>query len=170
VPSWTFDLAHSRVGFSVRHMMFAKVHGRFNAWSGAATAPDAGLDGAQVTAELDVASIDTGHEQRDGHLKSPDFFDVARFPKITFRSTRVEPHALHGDLTIRGVTRPVTLELEDGGTGKDPWGNTRRGFSAKGKLDRAAFGLTWNQAIEAGGVLVGNDVTVELDVQLVRAP
>jgi len=169
MSTWNFDLSHSRVGFTVRHMMFAKVHGQFNAWAGTVTAPDAGIEGARITAEIDVASIDTGNEQRDGHLKSPDFFDTAQFPKISFTSTRVEPHKLHGDLTIRGITRPVTLEIEDGGTGKDPWGNTRRGFSAKGKIDRTAFGLTWNQAIEAGGVLVGNDVAIEIDVQLVKA-
>jgi polyisoprenoid-binding protein YceI len=173
MSKWSFDPAHSRVGFVVRHMMLAKMHGRFNRWSGNATLPDSGLDGAAVTAEIDVASIDTHEAQRDKHLRSEEFFDVAHHPTMTFRSSRIEGSGprfrLHGELTIRGVTRPITLEVEDGGVGRDPWGHMRRGFTARGRIERSAYGLTWNQALEAGGVLVGNEVQLEIDVQLVKS-
>lgn len=172
MAKWAFDPTHSRVAFTVRHMMFAKVHGTFNAWSGTIELPETGFADGQVSVEIDVASIDTQNEQRDGHLKSPDFFDAAKFPKLTFAGTKVEgagnEFKLHGNLTIRGVTKPVVLAVEDAGSGKDPWGNLRRGFSAHGKLDRAEFGLTWNQALETGGVIVGNEVTLSIDVQVVK--
>jgi polyisoprenoid-binding protein YceI len=128
-----------------------------------------------VTAEIDVTTIDTREAQRDGHLRSADFFDVENFPKITFRSTRVEREGedratVVGDLTIRGVTREVKLAVEEEGTAKDPWGGDRIAFSATAKIDRRDFGLTWNQALETGGVLVANEIKLILDVQAVKAP
>lgn len=172
--TWNFDNTHSSVGFSVRHMMFAKVHGRFTQWTGSLQLDEADFTKSSLSVEIDAASIDTGNEQRDGHLKSADFFDVEKQPKLTFASTRIErtgegSYAVHGDLTIRGVTKAVVLETTDEGGGKDPWGNQRRGFSAKTKISRGEFGLQWNQALEAGGVLVSDEVTITVDVQVVKA-
>ncbi len=169
--SWSIDPTHSTVGFSVRHMMFSKVRGRFASYS-ATVGLDAGdLTRSKLTVEIDPASVDTGVADRDGHLKSPDFLDVAQFPTIRFVSSGVTKSddglALAGDLTIRGVTKPVTLAVEVLGEGKDPWGNARKLFSARGTLLRSDFGLTWNQALEAGGVLVSDKVEIEIEVQLV---
>jgi polyisoprenoid-binding protein YceI len=169
---WNIDTAHSSVSFSVRHMVFAKVRGRVASWSGSVQLDPADLTRASATAEIDAASIDTGVADRDNHLRSADFFDVERFPKLRFESTRVERvdgerYALHGRLTIRDVTREVALDVRYGGQAKDPWGNQRAAFAATVAIDRRDFGLKWNQALEAGGVLVGERVEIELEVQAV---
>ncbi len=173
--TWNIDSTHSGIHFSVRHMVVAKVRGSFKAFSGAVQYDPKNPASASVTARIETASIDTGVEQRDGHLKSADFFDVAKFPAITFQSTKVEPAAgntfrVTGEFTIRDITRPVVLEVEQlGAAAKDPWGQQRLAFEAKTSLDRREFGLTWNQALEAGGVLVGDKIEVSLEVQTVQA-
>jgi polyisoprenoid-binding protein YceI len=174
LATWTIDPAHSHVEFGVRHMMIATVKGRFGGVTGTVRTDGSNPAGAQVEVELDAATIDTREAQRDTHLKSADFFDVERFPKITFESTRItdvkgDTFRLVGDLTMRGVTREVALDVTSEGRGKDPWGNERAGFTAAGKLKRSDYGLKWNQALEAGGVLVGDDIKIALDVELVRA-
>lgn len=170
---WTIDETHSLVEFAVKHMMITTVKGRFGRVAGTVTLPDGDVTKGTVQVTIDTGSIDTRNDQRDGHLKSPDFFDVAQFPTITFTSTRVvaagDGWQLSGDLTMHGVTKPVTLALTDGGEGKDPWGNQRRSFWATGTIDRRDFGLTWNQTLEAGGMLVSTDVKLHFEIQLVRA-
>jgi polyisoprenoid-binding protein YceI len=173
--TWQIDPAHTDVGFEVKHLMISKVRGRFGTVSGTIQLDEADITRSSVTAEIDVTTIDTREAQRDGHLRSADFFDVENFPKITFRSTRVEREGedratVVGDLTIRGVTREVKLAVEEEGTAKDPWGGDRIAFSATAKIDRRDFGLTWNQALETGGVLVANEIKLILDVQAVKAP
>jgi len=172
--TWQIDASHSEVGFEVKHLMIAKVRGRFGAVTGTIVLDEADPTRSTVQAEIDVTSIDTRQEQRDGHLRSADFFDVERFPTITFRSRRVEAeggneYRVFGDLTIRDVTREVVLQVSDEGRGKDPWGGERAGFSATAKVNREDFGLTWNQALETGGVLVGNDIKITLEIEAVKA-
>jgi polyisoprenoid-binding protein YceI len=155
-------------------MVVSKVRGRFAKFTGTVALDESDLTRSSVEATIDASSIDTGSAQRDDHLKSADFFDVERFPEIRFLSTRIEKvsgdrYRLTGELTIHGVTRSVALETEYGGRGKDPWGNERVGFTAKGAIDRKDFGLVWNQALETGGVLVSDRVDLELEVQAVRA-
>ena len=171
--NWNIDTAHSGITFSVRHMVFAKVRGRFGTWSGAIRLDPDDLTQAIVEVEIDAASIDTGVNDRDEHLRSADFLDVDRFPKLRFRSRRVERidderYSVTGDLTIRDVTREVVLKAEYGGRAKDPWGNQRAAFTASTSVDRREFGLTWNQVLEAGGVLVGERIDIELEVQAVE--
>lgn len=171
---WNLDLTHSGINFSVRHMVFAKVRGRFSAWSGRATLDPQDLTRSRVEVEIDSASIDTGVADRDTHLRSADFLDVERFPALRFVSGEVEKvggdrYRVHGELTIRDVTRPVVLDVEYGGEAKDPWGNQRVAFTATTSLDRGDFGLQWNQVLEAGGVLVGERIDVEIEVQAVQA-
>jgi polyisoprenoid-binding protein YceI len=170
--SWNIDAAHSGITFSIRHMVFTKVRGRFAKYTGTIQLDDADLSRSSVEVDIDATSIDTGTPDRDTHLKSADFFDVEKFPALRFRSKRVEDLGggklrVVGELTIRDVTREITLEAEAGGRGKDPWGNERIGFFAKTALDRKDYGLKWNQVLEAGGVLVGDKVEIELDVQAV---
>ena len=169
---WQLDPAHTHVEFSVKHLMIARVKGRF---AGVAGTVEMGTDPAASTVDvvIDAASIDTREAKRDAHLRSADFFDVERFPTIAFRSREVRPtgagdFSVVGDLTIRDVTREVTLEVTDEGRGTDPWGGARAGFSATAEIDRRDFGLTWNQALEAGGVLVGNEIRISLEVELVK--
>ena len=171
--TWNIDATHSTIGFSIRHMVFSKVRGRFLKHTGAIQLGD---DATQswVEVAIDAASIDTGTAQRDTHLRSADFFDVERFPELRFRSTRVEDIGggrlrVLGELTIRDTTREVALDAESAGRGVDPWGNERIGFVAKTSIDRKDFGLQWNQVLEAGGVLVGDRVDIELDIQAVNA-
>lgn len=170
---WEIDSGHSGINFSVRHLVVAKVRGRFARWSGGFDAENGDLASAQVNTVIDASSVDTGVAERDAHLRSPDFLDVARFPEITFKSTRVEKRSenmlrVTGDLTIRGVTREVVLDVEHSGRTTDPWGNQRAGFTATTTLDRREFGLIWNQALEAGGVVVGDRVSVEIEVEAVK--
>ena len=171
--TWTLDATHTSVGFSAKHLMFTTVKGRFADVEGTVVSHggDSPAD-ATVRVAMKAASIDTKAEQRDAHLRSPDFLDAENFPVVTFVSTRIdgslERLKLTGDLTIRGVTRPITLDVTYEGGGMDPWGNERIGFHASGKFDRRDFGLVWNQALETGGVLVGNDIKVEIDAQLVK--
>jgi len=172
--SFNLDLTHSSVSFSVRHMVFAKVRGRFDAFRGTVALDSEDLTRSKVKVEIDAASIDTGTPDRDTHLRSADFFDVEQFPKLAFESTKIEAlggerYAVHGRLTIRDVTRDVVLNAEYGGLAKDPWGNQRALFTAIGSLDRRDYGLKWNQTLEAGGVLVGEKVELELEVQAVNA-
>lgn len=166
--TWVLDPSHSEVTFSVRHMMISKVRGTFGVKSATLIAPENPLD-ARVEASVDVTSIDTKDEGRDQHLRSADFFDTENFPTMDFVSTgaRTENGELFvdGDLTIRGITKPVSFELDFGGFGSDPWGNYKAGASAKTVINREDFGLTWNAALETGGVLVGKDVTISLDLQ-----
>jgi polyisoprenoid-binding protein YceI len=172
--TYRIDAAHSEVGFEVKHLMISTVRGRFAAVNGTIELNEAEPYRSSVDVEIDAASIDTRQEQRDSHLRSPDFFDVQVYPAITFRSTKVGSPSLGryvvtGDLTVRDITREVVLEVRDEGRGTDPWGGERAGFSARTKIDRRDFGLTWNQALETGGVLVGNEIKIVLDVQAVRA-
>lgn len=171
--AFNIDPAHSTIGFSVRHMMIAKVRGSFHDYQVSAKLDAQDLARSSVEATIEVASIDTGNPDRDKHLRSADFFDAERFGQIRFASTKVEASAdggyvLHGDLTIRDVTRPVSLAVEANGPGKDPWGNVRYGFGLRGKIDREEFGLTWNQALEAGGVLVGKEVSFDIEIQVIE--
>lgn len=172
VTTWKLDPAHTEIGFEVKHMMFAKVRGRFTEFDGSITLGADVTDdesGAQVV--IKAASIDTGQTQRDEHLRSADFFDVEQFPEITFESRSVERSGedliLRGDLTIRDATKEVVLMVSESGEGIDPWGNQRAGFSATGVIDRREFGLEWNQALEMGGVLVGNEVKLIIEAQAV---
>ncbi|WP_146655494.1 YceI family protein [Labilithrix luteola] len=170
---WNIDTAHTGIHFSVRHMVVSKVRGRFEKYSGTFRLDDGDITRSFVDVTIDASSIDTGVADRDTHLRSPDFFDVEKFPELRFRSKRIERvddtrHRVIGDLTIRDVTREVSLDVEYGGHGKDPWGNERVGFVAKTSIDRKDFGLTWNQMLETGGILVGDRVDIDLDVQGVR--
>lgn len=166
--TWILDPAHSEVTFSVRHMMISKVRGSFGVKSATLVAPENPLEAA-VTASVDVASIDTNDENRDAHLRSADFFDVEQYPTMEFVSTGARvvngDFLIDGDLSIRGVTKPVTFEFDFGGFGQDPYGNYKAGASATTVINREDFGLTWNAALETGGVLVGKDVTITLDLQ-----
>jgi polyisoprenoid-binding protein YceI len=174
VSNWEIDPAHSAVEFAVRHLMISTVKGRFADVQGLIRMDEADPSTVFVDVTIGVASIDTRQEERDSDLRSADFFDVARFPTITFRSRRVQGNPLEGDfrligdLTIRGITREVTLDVSVGGRVMGPSGEERAGFSARTKIDRTDFGLTWNQALEAGGVLVGNEVRISIEVELVR--
>lgn len=168
--TWDIDTSHSNVGFTVRHMMVSKVRGQFRDFSGSITIGDDPLT-STVEATIDLASVDTRDAKRDEHLRAPDFFDVVEHPTMTFRSTTVRPSAggyeLDGELTIKGVTRPITLALEVGGVGTDPWGGTRLGFEATGTISRKDYGMEFNAPLEGGGVLVGDKVTIDLDVEAV---
>lgn len=170
---WNFDNAHSQIGFTIKHMMFAKVRGQFNEWAGSFTFDPEDPAHSKVSASIQIASVDTGNEQRDEHLRSEDFFNAEEFPEMTFESTKWkkngDEYTVEGNLTIRDVTKPITLDVEQTGTGTDPWGNTRTAFTASTTLNRKEFGLTWNQALETGGVLVGEDVNVQIEVQAVEA-
>jgi polyisoprenoid-binding protein YceI len=169
---WSADPVHSSIGFSVRHLVVSKVRGKFGRWTGSIRMDEHDLAATQVDVSIETASVDTGVEQRDNHLRSADFFDVEKFPAMTFKSTRVEKKDgelhLHGSLTLHGVTQPVVLIVEFAGTQKDPWGGLRAGFSARTSLDRKEFGLTWNQLIEAGGVAVGDKVEIDIEIEAVK--
>jgi len=171
---WNIDGSHSTAEFSVRHLMITNVKGRFGTLSGTVDYDPEKPEASQIDVTIDATSIDTRDEKRDAHLRSPDFFDVEKFPSLTFKSTSVKKtddgFAATGDLTIHGVTKPVTLEVEGpSDQSKDPWGNTRIGASATAKINRKDFGLNWNAALEAGGVLVGEQVKISIDVSLVQA-
>jgi polyisoprenoid-binding protein YceI len=170
--TWNIDVGHSAIHFWVRHMVISKVHGRFAKWSGKIELDEKDLTRSTVDVRIDTASIDTQVADRDAHLRSADFLDVARYPEATFRSKRIEKvgdrYKVVGDLDLHGVVREVTLDAEFAGTGKDPWGNERAGFSAKTSLDRREFGLVWNAALETGGVLVGEKVELAIELEAVK--
>jgi polyisoprenoid-binding protein YceI len=172
---WKIDNAHTGVHFSVRHMMITNVRGEFQKVEGSVEWDTDKPENSVVEAEIDAASINTREAQRDGHLKSADFLDAEKFPKLVFKSKSVrrvssDRLSISGDLTIRGTTRPVTLDVEGpSAASKDPFGNVRVGATATTKIKRSDFGMTWNSVIEAGGVLVGDDVSITLDVSLVQA-
>lgn len=172
VGSWTFDPAHTSIGFSVKHLMAAKVRGGFKTFSGSISQGDEPASTSAIVT-VDAASIDTGVEDRDNHLRSADFLDVENHPRITFETTSITKAGsgfeVTGDLTIRSVTKPVTLDMTYGGIVSDPWGNQKAIFSGETKVNREEFGLTWNQALEAGGWLVGKDVAIEVEVQAAKA-
>lgn len=169
VTTWTIDPAHSVVELAVKHMMFSTVKGRFPNVSGTIILDEANLANSSVTAQIEAASITTGESNRDGHLRSGDFLDTENFPSITFESTAVVPRGnsfvIVGNLTLRGVTQEVSLEAELSGKGTDPWGGQRAGFTATTAISRKEFGLTWNQGLEAGGVLVSDQVKISLEIQ-----
>jgi polyisoprenoid-binding protein YceI len=170
---WEIDSSHSSVHFSVRHLVIAKVRGSFARWSGAVQVPNGDFSKATVAVTIDASSIDTGVADRDAHLKSPDFFDVAQYPELRFVGKRVQPRSANeidviGDLTIKRTTREVVLRVEQHGQARDPWGNVRSAFTAKTSIDRKEFGLTWNQALETGGVMVGDRVEIEAEIEAVQ--
>jgi polyisoprenoid-binding protein YceI len=170
--AWQLDAVHTHVGFSVKHMMVSTVRGQFKQYSGSLKIDPVDFTGSSFAGEVDVASIDTGNSQRDDHLRSNDFFDATNHPKITFASTRIESkgdgeYVVHGDLTIRGTTRPIALEVEFHGTSKNPWGKTVSGFGAKATINRKDYGLAWNALLETGGVAVSEKVKIEIEVEAV---
>lgn len=172
--NWALEPTHSELQFKVRHMMISNVTGHFSKFNGSVTTEGADLATAKVNFSVDVDSISTNNEQRDGHLKSPDFFDMAAHPQLTFESTEMkkvdeENYKLHGNLTMRGVTKPVVLDVEYGGTINDPWGYTRAGFTIDGKVNRKDFGLAWSALTETGGLVVGDDVKIHGNVEFVKA-
>ena len=170
---WQIDSSHSGIQFTVRHLVIAKVRGQFSRWTGAIESPGSDFARGSLDVAIDASSIDTGVADRDAHLRSPDFFDVERYPEITFKSTSVTQTSadrLHvaGALTIKGVARDVVLDVEVLGQAKDPWGNERAVFSATTSIDCREFGLTWNQVLEAGGVMVGDRIDIAIDIEAVR--
>lgn len=174
LSNWKIDSAHSSVEFSVRHMMIAKVKGSFHSFDANITADPEDLTTASIEFTVDVSSVDTRNSDRDAHLRSPDFFDADHHPKITFKAVSIQKtgdneYAVTGDLTIRGVTHPETFKVVYEGGGKDPWGNEKAGFSVEGKINRTKYGLVWNAALETGGVLVGEDVNITLEIEAVKA-
>jgi polyisoprenoid-binding protein YceI len=165
--TWTVDPAHTEVGFVARHLMVSKVRGKFTEFEGTVKIGDDITD-SQVTAVVQLASVDTGSADRDAHLRSADFFDVENNPTMSFTSTEVTEDTLKGDLTIKGITKPVEFELDFNGLATDPWGNTKAGFEAEAEINRKDWGLEWNVALEGGGVLVSDKIKITLDVQLVK--
>ena len=171
--NWQVDGAHSAVNLTVRHMVISKVRGRFTKWNAKLALDTADLARSAVEVEIEAASIDTGVADRDTHLRSPDFLDAEKYPTLRYRSRRVEVASkdrlrVIGDLTIRDVTREVALDVEYGGQGKDPVGQQRAGFSATTSINRKDFGLTWNQALETGGVLVADRVDIEIELEAIQ--
>jgi polyisoprenoid-binding protein YceI len=170
---WRFDLQHSSIHFVVRHLLVAKVHGRFTRWTGSLRFDESNPSASSVEVSIDAGSIDTSEAQRDAHLRSPDFFDVARHPNIVFKSTQVErtgdtTYKVKGELTIRGITRPMVLDIEHGGTLRDPHGSDRAGFSAKAVVNRKEFGITFNQVLDHGGLALGELVSIGIDVEVTK--
>lgn len=170
--TWAFDPAHSELQFKVKHLLISTVTGSFKEFNGAVHTGDE-FDQASVHFETSISSLTTNNEQRDGHLMSPDFFDAEKFPKLSFTSSRFtrkneEDYVLEGDLTIRDVTRPVTLEVTYNGTAVDPYGNTKAGFELSGKINRKDYGLTWSALTEAGGMVVGEEIKLLGNIQLIK--
>jgi polyisoprenoid-binding protein YceI len=173
--NWQLDAAHTNVEFAVRHLMISTVKGRFGDVAGTLTLDPHDPAAGSVNVTLKTASIDTRQEQRDAHLRSPDFFEAEKYPEINFRSTRIDGDTesdflVYGDLTIRDVTKPIVLSVTREGQGVDPWGGNRVGFSATGKIDRKAYGLTYNMALETGGVVVGDEIKISVDAEFTAVP
>jgi polyisoprenoid-binding protein YceI len=170
---WAVDTAHSSIDFSVKHMMIANVKGSFHKFEASVEADPADLTTASIEFKIDVTSVDTRNSDRDNHLRSGDFFNAEEFPVITFKSTSIQAtgdgeYEVVGDVTIRGVTRSEKFEVVYEGGGKDPWGNEKAGFSAKGKLKRSEFGLTYNAVLETGGVLIGDEIKISLEIEAAK--
>lgn len=171
--TWNLDKSHSGITFSVRHMMITNVRGSFNDFEAAVSADQDNLSALDATITIDAASINTKDEGRDGHLKSPDFFNVEQFPHIVFKKTALESaggndYKLTGDVSIAGVTKSITLNTEISGPAKDPWGNTKFGVVADGVINRSEFGLTWNAALETGGLLVGDAIKIHIELEFAQ--
>ncbi len=171
--SWKIDNAHSLVEFSVRHMMISTVRGRFERFSGTVEFNENDLAASSVDVQIEAASINTNEPQRDNHLRSADFFEAEKYPFLSFKSTRVEKvnensGRIYGELTIRNITRPVVLETEYNGQAKSPWGTTSAGFTANTKINRKDWNLVWNQALETGGVLVGDEIKIHIELEIVK--
>lgn len=171
--NWTIDPTHSAIEFSVKHMMISKVKGAFNKFDATISADASDLTTADIDFTIDVASIDTKNEDRDNHLRSADFFNVEQFPTLSFKAAKIEKtdedeYAVTGDVTLHGVTKQETFAITFEGQGKDPWGNEKAGFSGTGKIKRSDYGLTWNAALETGGVLVGDQITINIELQLIK--
>jgi polyisoprenoid-binding protein YceI len=171
--NWAIDPTHSEIGFKVKHMMFTNVSGKFTQFEAAIENEDEAFATSKINFSADVNSVDTANADRDNHLRGADFFDVENFAKLTFNSTSIlkvneGEYKIIGDLTIKDVTKNITLEAEYSGLMKDPWGNTKIGLSLNGKINRKDFGLTWNAALETGGVLVGEDIKLAAEVQFVK--
>ncbi|GAB4574644.1 MAG: YceI family protein [Anaerolineae bacterium] len=173
--AWQIDTAHTQIQFSVRHMMISTVRGEFQNFSGVVNLDEENPENTTVEIQIDANSISTRNTDRDNHLKSPDFLDAANYPYLTFTSTRVERTGeqtakLYGDLTIRDITRPVVLDVAYLGTAKSPWGTISAGFTASATINRKDWNLTWNQALETGGVLVGEEIKIDIELELVQVP
>lgn len=173
LTTWAFDPAHSEITFKVKHLMITNVKGEFKQFQATLNSADETFQKATAAATIQIASISTNNDDRDNHLKSADFFDAEKFPTMQFESTSFERFddengQLKGNLTIKGITKEVSFELEFGGISKDPWGNEKSGFSLNGKINREDFGLTWNATLETGGVLVSNDVKIAAEIQFVK--
>ncbi len=175
MTTYKIDPSHSDVTFKIKHLMISSVTGTFKTFDGTLEVEDNDLTRAKVNFEADIDSVDTKSEQRDGHLKSEDFFDAAKFPKMTFVSDSIEKKAgdeykIHGQLTIKGVAKPVTLDVDFNGDVVDPWGMERKGFEITGKINRKDFGLTWSAVTEAGGLVVSDDVKLMMNIEVVKQP
>jgi polyisoprenoid-binding protein YceI len=173
--TWLIDASHTRANFSVRHMMISNVHGHFDKVEGAVDFNEQNPTRSTVDVKIAAASVDTRDEKRDGHLRSPDFFDAEKYPYLTFKSTKAEKTGentgrVYGNLTIRDVTKPVVLEVEYNGQAKSPWGTVSAGFSATTKINRKDWNLNWNVALETGGVLVSDAISINLEVEIVKQP
>lgn len=172
---WQIDYAHSQIEATVRHMMISNVRGRFEKFTVNAQIDENHPERSKIEVVIDAASVNTKNEQRDGHLKSPDFLDVEKYPTLTFKSTRLTKSTdaagkLYGDLTIKGITKPVVLDVEYAGQSKSPWGTINAGFTAHGQVNRKDWDLNWNAALETGGVLVGDQVKLDIEVEFTRVP
>lgn len=170
---WNFDKAHTNIGFKVDHMVITTVSGNFQEYEGSITLESDTFENASINFTIEVASINTENKQRDNHLRSDDFFNAEKFPEMTFRSKSMKKvdgnkYKLVGDLTIRDVTKEVTLDVVHKGTIKDPWGNTRAGFNINGAVNRFDFNLKWNTLLEAGGLVVGEDITIDIDTEVIK--
>ena len=171
--TWAIDPTHSEIGFKVKHMMFTNVSGKFNQFEATIKTEKEAFETSKINFSADINSVDTSNTDRDNHLKSADFFDVDNFAKLTFTSTAIQKvtegeYKISGDLTIKDVTKNITFEADYSGLMKDPWGNTKIGLALNGKINRKDFGLTWNAALETGGVLVGEDIKLIAEVQFVK--
>jgi polyisoprenoid-binding protein YceI len=172
---WSLDPSHSQIGFKVKHLMVTNVRGVFKEYKGSIYTTDEDFASAEIDLSINTGSVSTGDSKRDGHLKSPDFFDAENFKEINFKAITLErtngdEYALHGDLSIKGVTKRIKLDVEFNGIVKDPWGDKKAGFEITGKISRKDFGLNWNTVLETGGVMVGDEVSVQCEIQLILQP
>lgn len=167
--NYNVDVSHSNMGFKVKHLMISNVKGNFNDFKGSFEYDEETKTLVSLDGEIQVASINTDNEKRDKHLRAPDIFDEKQFPLIAFKLTKVDGDDVYGDFTMKGVTKNIKLEFENGGTIKDPWGNDRAGFALSGKIDRTDFGITWNKVLEAGGLTVGNEIKLDIEIEGIKA-